>query len=126
MPVTYKVDHDKKRIYTSAIGNVSYFDLRDHMLSEFGQPTAEYSELFDCTGATTNLDVEEIRLLVASRKQIAEIQSAAPVAIVAPTDYFYDLFRIFHLLTTGIRPIKVFRNVQDAEEWLDQKDFDDR
>ena len=70
--------------------------------------------------ATANLDADDMRMLVKERSQIAQIQDAAPVAIVAPTDNFFDLFKIFNGLTTSIRPIAVFREVSAAELWLDQ------
>ena len=120
MPVTYFIDHEKKRIYTKATGAVSFIDLREHMRSEFGRVASAYPELFDCTAATSDLDAEDMRMLVKERSQIAHVQDAAPVAIVAPDDTFYDLFKIFNSLTNGIRPMGVFRGTSDAEKWLDQ------
>lgn len=120
MPVSYFIDHEKKRLYTKATGSVTYIDLREHMHSEFGRTTAAYSELFDCTGATADLDADDMRTLVKERSQIAQVQNAAPVAIVAPADKFYDLFKIFNSLTSSIRPIAIFRDTAAAEQWLDQ------
>ena len=92
------------------------------MRSEFGRAASAYPELFDCTNATADLDADDMRMLVKERSQIAQVQDAAPVAIVAPTDHFYDLFKIFNSLTTSIRPIAIFREISDAEMWLDQFD----
>lgn len=124
MPVSYFINHEKKRLYTRATGTVTFIDLREHMHSEFGRATATYTELFDCTGATADLDTDDMRMLVKERSQIAQVQDPAPVAIVAPTDSFFDLFRIFDSLTTSIRPIAVFREVSEAEKWLDQFQLD--
>jgi hypothetical protein len=120
MPVSYFIDHEKKRLYTKATGSVTFIDLREHMRSEFGRTTAAYSELFDCTGATAELDADDMRSLVKERSQIAQVQDAAPVAIVAPAEKFYDLFKIFNSLTSSIRPIAVFRESFEAEQWLDR------
>jgi hypothetical protein len=90
------------------------------MRSEFGRAAAVYPELFDCTDATADLDADDMRMLVKERSQIAQVQDPAPVAIVAPTDNFFDLFKIFNSLTPSIRPIAVFRDSSDAENWLDQ------
>jgi len=119
MPVSYFVNHEKKRIYSRATGTVTYIDLREHMLSEFGKPTAGYAELFDTTGAESDINADDIKALVKERSQIARVQEAAPVAIVAPSDSFYDLFGMFNDLTSEIRPIGVFRASADAERWLD-------
>jgi hypothetical protein len=120
MPVSYFIDQEKKRIYTRATGTVNFIDLREHMRSELGRQAAAYPELFDCTDATAELDADDMRMLVKERSQIAQVQNAAPVAIVAPTENFFDLFKIFDALTTNIRPIAVFRQTADAEHWLDQ------
>jgi hypothetical protein len=120
MPVSYFINQEKKRIYTQVTGIVSFIDLREHMRSEFGRATAAYPELFDLTDATADLDAEDMRMLVKERSQLAQVQDTAPVAIVAPADNFYDLFRIFDSLTSSIRPIAVFRETSEAEKWLDQ------
>ena len=120
MPLSYLINHEKKRIYTTATGTVNFIDLREHMRSEFGRTAAVYPELFDCTDATADFDADDMRMLVKERSQIAHAQDPAPVAIVAATDNFFDLFKIFNTLTTNIRPIAVFREISDAEHWLDQ------
>jgi hypothetical protein len=119
MPISYLIDDEKKRLYSRATGLVTYDDLVEHMRAEFGRPAAAYPEIFDCTGATTDLTAADIRLLVKSRETIADVQEAGPVAIVAPTDLFFGLFRIFDMMTEAIRPISVFRSLAEAEEWLD-------
>jgi hypothetical protein len=122
MPVSYFINHEKRRIYTQATGSISFIDLREHMRSEFGRVASAYPELFDCSDAAADMDADDMRMLVKERSQIAQVQDAAPVAIVAPTDHLYDLFKIFNSLTSGIRPIAVFRETADAETWLDQFD----
>jgi len=119
MPVSYFVNHEKKRIYSRATGTITYIDLREHMLSEFGKPTAGYTELFDTTGAESDINADDIKALVKERSQIAKVQEAAPVAIVAPGNNFYDLFGMFNDLTSDIRPISIFRNFDEGERWLD-------
>lgn len=120
MPVSYFINHEKRRIYTTATGMIGFIDLREHMRSEFGRTASAYPELLDFSDATSDLDADDMRMLVKERSQIAQVQDAAPVAVVAPADNFYDLFKIFNSLTTSIRPIAVFRDIQDAEKWLDQ------
>jgi hypothetical protein len=119
MPISYFINEEKKWLYSRATGLVTFDDFVAHMRAEFGRPSASYPEIFDCTGATTDLTAADIRLLVKSREHIANVQEAGPVAIVAPTDLFFGLFRIFDLMTEAIRPIRIFRNSTDAEAWLD-------
>ena len=93
------------------------------MLSEFGKPTAGYAELFDSSGAESDMTADDISALVKERSQVAKVQEAAPVAIVAPADEFFVLFRKFNDMTSEIRPIAVFRTSTEAEEWLDKQHF---
>ena len=81
-----------------------------------------YSEIFDCTDATTNLTVEQVRKLSDERRRIAQSQPAGPVAVVAANDLFFGMFRMFDMLTETIRPIRVFREIKAAEQWLDSVD----
>jgi hypothetical protein len=119
MPISYTIDHEKKRIYTRATGVVTFDELLAHMRAESGQPAASYSEIFDCTDATTNINSADVRVLVDHRKRIAEVQEPGPVAIVATNDLFFGMFRVFDMLTDEVRPIRVFRSVDQAGEWLD-------
>jgi hypothetical protein len=50
---------------------------------------------------------------------VARGRPSGPVAVIAPTDHFYGLFRMFGVLTSDIRPLGVFRTRPDAEAWLD-------
>lgn len=119
MPISYTIDHKKKRIYSRATDIVTFDDLLSHMRAESGEPAAGYPEIFDCTGATTNINAADIRVLVEHRRKIAERQEPGPVAVVASTDLFFGMFRMFDMMTEDIRPIRVFRSIAAAEEWLD-------
>jgi hypothetical protein len=119
MPISYRVDAAAKRMYSFAHGLVTFDELLEHIDAESGKPAASYPEIFDCTGATTNITARDIRALAERRRLIAERQPAAAVAIVAPTDIFFGLFRVFDVLTDEIRPLQVFRTVAEAEKWLD-------
>jgi hypothetical protein len=119
MPVSYTIDHERKRIYARATGVVTFDELLAHMRAEAGTPAASYPEIFDCTDSTTNIDSADVRVLVGHRKRIAEVQEPAAAAIVATNDLFFGMFRVFDTLTDEVRPIRVFRSVDEAGKWLD-------
>jgi hypothetical protein len=120
MPISYYIDETSQRIYTRAEGLVTFAELHAHMNAEESSPAASYSEIFDCSGATTNITSEQIRLLAAERQTIANRQPAAPVAVVATNNVFFGMLRMFDVLTEHVRPLRVFRNAQEAERWLDE------
>ena len=119
MAITFHVDRVNKRIYSKAVGLVTFDDLLSHMRAEIGPDVAGYSEVFDTSGATTSLTVEQVRRLADERRQIAQAQTGGPVAVVATNDLFFGMLRMFDMLTETIRPLRVFRDIKSAEQWID-------
>ena len=119
MSIAVQVDHDRKRIYSRATGDLTFDELFFHMRHEVGTDAAGYPELFDCTGAKLNLRATDIKMLAEYRKTIAESHPPAPVAIVAKPKVYLGVFRMFDRLTKGVRPLEVFFTPSNAESWLD-------
>ena len=119
MAINFHIDRVNKRIYSKAVGLITFEDLLAHMKADVEPEVVHYSEIFDCTDATTNLTVEQVRKLSEERRQIAQSQPAGPAAVVATNDLFFGMFRMFDMLTETIRPIRIFRDIKAAEEWLD-------
>ena len=120
MPIFFQIDDVSRRINTVAEGVITYADLRTHMNADVPPEVVGYSEIFDCTGATTDVTADEIRRLASERERIAGSRAAAgPVAVVATNDLFFGMFRMFDVLTSRVRPLRVFRSIADAERWLE-------
>ena len=120
MPISYYVDHQRRRVYSRCEGVVTYEDLRAHINAEENSPAASYGELFDCSDATTDLTRAQIRALADEREIVAERREAAPVAIVAADENLYEMLQIFDVLTEQIRPMQLFPKTEAAERWLDE------
>ncbi|MEP6848248.1 MAG: hypothetical protein ABI999_05280 [Acidobacteriota bacterium] len=120
MPISFQIDAAAKRIYTVATGVITYDDLRTHMNADVPAEVAVFPEIIDCSNATTDLMADQVRRLAAERERIANSRSGAgPVAVVATDDLFFGMLRMFDMLTSRVRPLQVFRNMTDAERWLD-------
>ncbi|HEY2867463.1 MAG TPA: hypothetical protein VGJ02_10260 [Pyrinomonadaceae bacterium] len=122
MAINFHIDTVNRRIYSKASGLVTLADLLKHIKSEVDPEVARFSEIFDCTGATTDLTVEQVRMLAEARRQIARSQPASPTAVVATNDLFFGMLRMFDMLTETVRPMRVFRDLKSAEQWLDSID----
>jgi len=122
MAINFHIDKVNRRIYSKAVGLITFEDLLAHMKADIEPEAVHYSEIFDCTEATTNLTVEQVGKLSEERRRIAQSQPAGPVAVVATNDLFFGMFRMFDMLTETIRPIRVFRDIKAAEQWLDSVD----
>jgi len=120
MPIYYRIDDERRRVYSRCEGIVSFEDFRAHINAEEGSPAASYSEVFDCSDAVTNMTREQIRALAAEREAVAERREAAPVAIIACDDNLFEMLQIFDILTEQIRPMQVFPRIEAAERWLDE------
>lgn len=120
MPISYYIDAARQRIYTRAEGIITYEELRTHMYSEAGEVAASFSELIDCSSATTEITQEEVRRLAAARRVIAKRQPPGPVAVVATDSVFHGVLRMYEMLTDQVRSFRVFSSAREAEQWLDE------
>ena len=84
MPISFTIDHDRERIYTKATGVVTFGDLYAHMKADVGPGVAAYSEIFDCTGATTDITAGDVRMLVMHRADIAREQARPARSLSLP------------------------------------------
>jgi len=81
-----------------------------------GKGNGGYDCLIDFTEATFNFRVSEISDVV---RMNAEIPTERREAVVAPRDLMFGLSRIYQALQPA-RCIKVFRDKETAEVWLDE------
>jgi hypothetical protein len=121
LPISCRIDHARRRLYTRAEGVATFAEMRTHVNTKLTAKEATYGELIDCSNTTTSVTGAEIRQLAAERKKVDERQHRpGPVALVATNDLFYGMLRMYDALTERIRPIRVFRSAREAERWLDR------
>jgi hypothetical protein len=118
MPLTFQIDEAKRRLYSRAEGVVTYEDLRNHMNRP--EPLLNYSELLDATDAAPNMSMQKIRDLADELRQRSSVHGPpGPIAFIAERPVMFGMLRMYDSLTNDIRPIHVFRKIEDAENWLD-------
>lgn len=118
MPIELTLDNDKERIYSRASGTITFEVLRAHMHRRLEADIAHIPELLDLTEATTEMTESEIRKLADERKAMAGATTGGPTAVVATSDLFFGMFRMFDILTEEVRPMRIFRDKTEAENWL--------
>ena len=121
MPITYTLDRERRRMMTRAEGLLTRADLEHHLDVEAQDHAEGFAELFDATGATTDVTAEDIRGLVdRARQWQAAGVSVGPTAIVATTNVVYGMARMYAMLAEFLNaPVEVFREIGPAMEWLD-------
>ena len=120
MPVTARVDPDTGIAHYLAAGELT----RDEVLAVIEQVYCDpdyrepWRSIWDMTGATPVLNVEELR------KVVAYVRAHRPadkgkVAIVATEDLAFGLGRMYELLASGQEvETRVFRDPELARHWL--------
>jgi hypothetical protein len=107
-------------VVTRATGTVTYAEIDAHLDEEERTRAAGAPELFDARGATTDITTDQVRALVRRADAMLRRGGVGPTAVVADTDVFYGMARMYQLLAEldGIA-VGVFRHVAEGERWLE-------
>ena len=83
-----------------------------------------YRKIFDMTQATPRLDDDDLMALGARIRAYIALGEIGPLAIVATTDESYEQAMMFATLAVADRPIRIFRELHLARQWLDAAQLD--
>jgi hypothetical protein len=119
MPISYRIDTERHLIHIRAWANVTRFELNAHheKLSSDPEFKIEYDQLWDAS------DLQIADLSMRDIRQVAFFpwSSRVPcIAIVVSSSYVFEIareFSTFAELTS--RSIRIFRDLQDAQDWLE-------
>jgi len=118
MPILVKVDHQLREVHSTAVGPVTYADLREHLLLERRLDGLAYPEIFDTRGAGVSLTPAEIRHLVAMLRTLGGESKLGPTAVIVSSDTVYGLMRMIEILVEDVCDVRPFRDEQEARAWL--------
>jgi hypothetical protein len=119
VPVSYKIDKNRRLVWSTAWGVFSYDDIVTHKDRLLSDPDFDpsYSQIADLTQVTrSKLTTNEVQVF-------AQFQAFSPGsrrALVAKDDGLFGLGRMYATLRDirGESGIGVFRNVEDALDWI--------
>jgi len=123
MPTFYKIDKERKLVMTTYSGVLTIAEALGHQEKLPKDPDFDpsFSQLFDVTHVTdVQLTAEDVRLL--ARASVFSRDSRR--AILVDSDLKFGLARMFEELrnTMGEKGIRVFRNLDEALDWIFAKD----
>jgi len=125
MPIRYAIDRINRRLVTHADGLITFRDINAHLDVEESNRDLEFSELFDAREATTNVTLEEVRLLARRAADMLRLVDLGATAIVTTNDVLYGMARMYSVLAESEgAAADVFSDVESASEWLEQFDVD--
>ena len=119
LPLDYQISPEYRLLRSRAWGVLTHPEITAHRLRFTSDPAfqPDFDQLYD---------LREVTSIAATVEQIREISSHSPFssksrrAIVATRDAVYGMARMFALQheTTGLEEIRVFRSIEEAQEWL--------
>ena len=123
MPTFYKLDKERKLVMSTYSGALTIADALGHQEKLPKDPDFDpsFSQLLDVTHVTdVQLTAEDVRTL--ARTSVFSPDSRR--AILVDSDLKFGLARMFEVLrdTMGEKGIRVFRNLDDALDWIFAKD----
>lgn len=119
MPSFFKIDKERRFVLSSGNGVFNREEALAHQIRLLSDPDFDpsYSQLVDFTQITKfDLSAEDIRQM-AQRKVFSPDSRRA---ILVPNELAFGLGRMFESLrnTAGERGIRVFRNLEEALDWV--------
>jgi hypothetical protein len=119
MPVEWTISQPHRLVIAVARGEVRLPDIENYLDGVTVANALPYRKIFDTSNATLMLGDADMMLLGARIQAYLKIDRLGPLAIVAVTDRSYQQALLFETLAVGERPVKIFRELHAARQWLD-------
>jgi hypothetical protein len=119
MPVQWTVSHPTRLVIAVARGDLRLQEIEAYLDEIVTAGLLEYRKIFDLTQAAPNLSDDDLFKLGARIRAYISLGRIGPLAIVATTDSSYQQARMFAALAEADRPIRIFRELHLARQWLD-------
>jgi len=117
MPAFYKIAKDRRLVLSTASGVLTLADVLAHQDQILADPdfNPQYSQLLDLTHVT-KIDLSADDICKLAERHIFHPTSSR--AILVTTDLGQGLARLFAILRAGEKRIRIFRNLDEALEWV--------
>lgn len=119
MPVEWTISQPHQLVIAVASGEVRLGDVENYLDDVMVANALPYRKIFDTSNGTMMLDDTDMMALAARIQAYLKIDRLGPLAIVAVTDRSYQQALLFEALAAGERPVKIFRELHAARQWLD-------
>jgi hypothetical protein len=113
------VSHSAKIVIAIARGNVSQAEADRYFADMVEQGALPYRKLFRVGRSTTMLDDLMIESFINAVPDPRKAGSLGPIAIVADDDDAVRKAQKFAAGAIGVRPLRIFRDMDEARRWLD-------
>ncbi|MCA0246630.1 MAG: hypothetical protein LCH93_08425 [Proteobacteria bacterium] len=118
MPLTFKIDHDKRFVHVKIEGHTVLKDVEDYFDALMVQNGMPYPKLLDCTHAQFEATDDDMMVLGARVSAYAACDPRGPICLVAVTDHAIDFLRRFTNLGGAERAARIVATVDEGLRWL--------
>jgi hypothetical protein len=119
MPVQWTISKPHRLVIAVARDELRLEDIENYLDGVVVAGALPFRKIFDMTHATVMLDDADMMALGARIRAYLKVDRLGPLAIIAVTERAYEQARLFEALADGDRPVKIFRELHHAREWLD-------
>jgi hypothetical protein len=119
MPVHWTISHPQRLVVAVAKDQVTVADIEQYFAGVTAQDAMAYRKIFEITHNPMALSEENLKALGQRVIFYAQHGQIGPVAIVAASDESYAQALVFAQAATVQRPLKIFRELHAARQWLD-------
>lgn len=125
MPLKYRIIEDRKLVYVTGEGDITFPELMSHIEELARDPgyKAPMKKLVDYRNATLNeISMKESDIFTQRKASLCDVFAGEQCAIVAPRDADFGMSRSHNAkIERSNVNTSVFRNLDDALKWLDVK-----
>jgi hypothetical protein len=118
MPLTYKIDHEKRFVTVQTAGLVTLDDILVYYEALVVEEAMAYHKLFDASEGDIQLSDDDLMTLGAWVSAFQQYDPRGPIAILCTTLKTENTMRRYMNLGGAKRAVKTFRSRTRAMKWL--------
>jgi len=120
MPMHYFIDSRRRLVSVTAEGAITRADVDAYLEAVIGVGALEYRKLFDWRAGTPAMDFPELMSVMAEVRGYHDRPHGALAVVVSEQQRQSEqLARVFGVLLSARRPLRVFSTVRTASRWLE-------
>ena len=120
MPILYKIDAVRKRVFTTVTGYITGIDIIGHFEVARRERFLSFSEFIDVSSIIKpTLSIVEVGRAAVTVLNLRRQEKFGARAVLVANETIFDQARIFATLTSPYIPMEIFHDPTTAEKWLD-------
>jgi hypothetical protein len=120
MPVQWTISQPHRLVIAVASDELRLEDVETYLDGITIADALPFRKIFDTSKATVMLSDADMMSIGARIRAYLKVDKLGPLAIVAVTDRAYRQAKLFEVLAEGDRPVRTFRELHAARQWLDE------